>query len=130
MRILLIDDDAAFRTIFKIRLVNEGRHDVLTAENGKEGLEIAAGDNLDLILLDIMMPEMDGIEVLGKLKEDEKTRQIPVFMLTAKNDISDVQKCSKLGADSYLVKPILTNDLNKFLRTRLDKAHQEKQKNP
>lgn len=129
MRILLIDDDAAFRKIFKIRLVNEGRHDVLTAENGKEGLEIAAGDNLDLILLDIMMPEMDGIEVLKKLKKDEKTRQIPVFMLTAKNDISDVQKCSKLGADSYLVKPILTHSVDELIRTRLDKVRQEKHKN-
>ena len=103
-RILVVDDEKDIVDLVKYNLQKEG-YTVLTARNGKEALEIAQPP-LHLILLDIMMPEYDGLEVLRRLKGSERTNSIPVIFLTAKGGDVDEVVGLELGADDYILKPI------------------------
>src|SRR5688572_33118576 len=78
---------------------------VSTASDGVEGLEKARAEHPDIVLLDIMMPRMDGLEVTKALKSDESTKQIPIILLSAKAQASDIQAGKDIGADDYLTKP-------------------------
>lgn len=103
-KVLLIDDDNLLVRMYGKKFESED-HTVSTASDGEEGLEKAESETPDLILLDIMMPEMDGVEVLEKLKSNDKTKKIPVVMLTnLGSSEANIDKCLDLGAVSYLIK--------------------------
>lgn len=102
--LLIIDDNDMNRDLLARRL-KQAYYEVIDVDNGKEALELAKEKNIDLILLDILMPNMDGYEVLENLKGDPETRLIPVIMLTAVHEMDSVVRCFELGADDYLTKP-------------------------
>ena len=102
--ILLVDDDPLIIRMYEANFKREG-YDVLVASNGEEAVVQISKQKPDLILLDVMMPKMNGVETLKKLKSDEHTRDIPVIMLTNLGDkAEDVEGAKKLGAADYLVK--------------------------
>lgn len=109
-KILIIEDQATMRRNVALMLQFEG-HDALTAANGVEGLEVARRERPELILCDVMMPEMDGYACLRALREDEALRGTPFIFLTAKGDRNDVREGMGLGADAYLTKPVVREDL-------------------
>jgi DNA-binding response OmpR family regulator len=109
-KILVIDDEPELSKAIAIRLKASG-YDVITAQDGVEGLEKAKSSKPDLIVLDILMPKMDGYEVCRLLKFDEKYKSIPIIMLTAKAQDIDRAIGKKVGADDYLTKPFETQDL-------------------
>ena len=100
-KILVIEDEATLQKALNDILSQEG-YDVLSALDGVSGLDLALKENPDLILLDIILPKLDGFEVLKKLKEENS--QIPIIILTNLSDINDIQKALDLGATTYLVK--------------------------
>jgi adenylate cyclase len=102
--LLVVDDDGVSRAVLQNLLEIQG-HTVVVAKSGAQGLEIATSRPLDLILLDLLMPGMDGYEVVEKLKADPKLRTIPVVMISSVEDMPSVVKCVKLGADDYIFKP-------------------------
>ena len=106
-RILVVDDNNVNRDILQRRLEREG-YIVDTAENGRQALEEIDNQKYDLILLDILMPEMDGYDVLRALKASDKHKQIPVIMLTAVHESDSVRSCIEMGAADYLLKPYNT----------------------
>jgi len=102
-QILIIDDD--FMNIRVLSHILDGGYDILTATNGKRGIEMAHEFFPDLILLDIEMPEMDGYEVIAKLKEDRKLKNIPVLFVTGNNAADDEWRGLQAGAVGYIGKP-------------------------
>ncbi len=102
-KILVIEDEATLQKALNEVLSKDG-YEVVSSLDGLKGLELAQGENPDLILLDIILPKMDGFEVLKRIKEDDKTSQIPVIILTNLSDVNDIQKALDLGATTYLVK--------------------------
>ncbi|HIK55424.1 MAG TPA: response regulator [Synechococcales cyanobacterium M55_K2018_004] len=104
-RILIIDDEEDIRTIATVALETVGGWDSLSAASGQEGLAIAQAQHPDAILLDVMMPEMDGIEVFQQLQANPSTQAIPVILLTAKVQAADQRKLSTLGAIATIPKP-------------------------
>ena len=102
--VLVVDDIEANRDVLSRRLKRQG-YEVATAENGREALERLRAETFDLVLLDIMMPEMDGYEVLHRLKADETLRHIPVIMISALSEFDSVVRCIEMGAEDYLPKP-------------------------
>lgn len=103
-RILVVDDTESNRDMLSRRLERRG-FTVETAKNGREALDMIRSGSFDLVLLDIMMPELNGYEVLKQMKEDEELQYIPVVMISAIDDVESVVKCLELGADDYLPKP-------------------------
>jgi adenylate cyclase len=103
-RVLLVDDSAESRDVLGALLAALG-HGVETAGGGREALERVKGEAFDLIILDIMMPEMDGYEVLSQLKQDAGTRHIPVLVLSGYTELDSVVRCVQMGAEDYLTKP-------------------------
>lgn len=110
-RILVIDDEEDFCKLVRMNLLLLGNFRVAIATNGKEGIKIAKNTRPDLILLDILMPDMDGFEVLDKLKKDENTMDIPVVMLTAKGDEASRIRAMELYDEEYITKPIEAQEL-------------------
>ncbi len=104
-RILIADDNPENLNIFQARLAAHG-YEILTAADGEEALAIARGKQPDLILLDVMMPKMDGIEACRHLKADPSLPFVPIIMVTAKTDSRDVVAGLEAGADEYLPKPV------------------------
>ncbi|MGD1951228.1 MAG: response regulator [Leptolyngbyaceae cyanobacterium] len=104
-RILIIDDDADIREATQLCLEITGHWDVLKASNGPEGIEIAQSETLDVILLDMMMPGMDGLTILKRLKNNPKTQKIPVIILTAKAQSHEKEFFGKLDVSSIITKP-------------------------
>ena len=102
--ILAIDDDRNMLNLL-IKQVETMGHRLITAQSGNEGLEHAKSGNPDLILLDIMMPEMDGFEVVRKLRIEENTKNTPVIMITSKSDRTYVLNSMRYGVIDYIVKP-------------------------
>ena len=102
--LLVVDDIEADRDVLSRQLERQG-YVVATAENGRQAFEMLRADNFDLVLLDIMMPEMDGYEVLQRLKADEALRHIPVIMISALSEFDSVVRCIEIGAEDYLLKP-------------------------
>jgi CheY-like chemotaxis protein len=103
---VLIVDDEPFNIEVLEQAMEESEYQVLTASNGKEAWEKIQSEEPDLILLDLMMPVMDGFQVLAKIKEDSMLRNIPVIIVSAENDSKSVVKGIKQGAEDYLTKPI------------------------
>ncbi|HBR00301.1 MULTISPECIES: EAL domain-containing protein [unclassified Roseofilum] len=119
-KILVIEDDEAIRENVLELLESEG-YEVLGAENGREGLKIAQNAIPDLILCDVMMPELTGYAVLTTLQENPALSHIPFIFLTAKGDRLDFRYGMELGADDYLMKPCLPNEILRAVAARLDK---------
>ncbi len=103
-KILIVDDGQQNRDVLSKRLVRQG-HEVVAAASGAEALSLIYGQLFDLVLLDIMMPDVDGFEVLRQLKQDPAVSDIPVVMISALSAVDDIAKCIALGADDYLSKP-------------------------
>ncbi len=102
-RILLVEDDAFLASIYAQKLEVEG-YDVSLATNGEDGLKMAAKDMPVLILLDLVLPQLDGFEVLSRLKQDPATRKIPVLVLSNLGQSEDIERCMDLGAAGYIIK--------------------------
>ncbi len=102
--ILIIEDEEDIRELVKYNLQRENLG-VLEAESGEEGLKLVERAAPDLILLDLMLPGKDGLEICRMLKRDESTQNIPVIMMTARGEESDIVTGLELGADDYIVKP-------------------------
>jgi CheY-like chemotaxis protein len=107
---LVVDDDRLLLRLIELNLGKVGMK-VLLAENGKEALRLAKQERPDVILLDLMMPIMDGYEVMRLLKASHNTRDIPVVMLTAKTSQSDRRRCEEMGAIAFITKPFNLEDL-------------------
>ena len=103
-KILIVEDEESLLKLESILLTSKG-FEVKGVANGRAALEEIQKSHPDLILLDIMLPEMDGFEVCKKIKEDPQTRDIPVIMLTAKKTREDMEKGKEVGADCYITKP-------------------------
>jgi CheY-like chemotaxis protein len=112
-RILLVDDDPHAIEILTRMLGREG-YACVSASGGAEALELLANQPVDVILLDVMMPDMDGLEVCARLRQDERLRPIPVILLTAKDDMETRSQGMALGVSEYLTKPINKREL--FMR--------------
>jgi DNA-binding NarL/FixJ family response regulator len=120
-RILVIDDDAKLRQHFSELLRLEG-YAVVEARNGREGVEVARRELPDLVLCDITMPEMNGHRVLETLRAEPRTAALPFIFLTGWDDPADVRTGMNLGADDYLVKPVVPEDLAAAVSARLRRA--------
>ena len=114
-KLLVVEDDDDILKLLSYHL-RSGGFDVLTSQNGMEGLEMARSHLPDLVLLDLMLPGLDGFEVCKELKRDQKTTPIPVIMLTARGDEVDRIVGLELGADDYVVKPFSPREI--VLRVR------------
>lgn len=102
-KILIIEDDNMIRDMYTLKCSQEG-FEVVAADNGEDGLAKAKSEHPDMILLDIILPKMDGFTVLKNVKEDESLKQVPVIMLTNLGQDGDVKKGLELGAVDYLIK--------------------------
>ncbi|MFC1677323.1 response regulator [Planctomycetota bacterium] len=118
--VLVIEDEKNIRGILKYNLESDG-FEVILAEDGPIGLELAREKEPDVILLDWMMPEMDGLEVLSKLKMNVQTRNIPVFMLTAKKRPCHLRAAIAESVDGYIAKPFDPAKLGEKIRDMLEK---------
>jgi CheY-like chemotaxis protein len=134
--ILIADDSEALLAYLPIALERMGYNKVILARNGKNALKLIKASRPDVVLLDIMMPLMDGVEVLKHIKSAEKTASIPAIMLTTVSDMEKYEECKQLGCSGYLAKPVKVTELGdtlnrcityaggkqrKFLRTVLEK---------
>lgn len=126
-KILIIEDDKILRENTRELLALEN-YRVFTAENGREGLETAKRIYPDLIISDILMPVMDGYELLKSLYKNRATRDIPFIFLSAKAEAEDIRAGMNMGADDYLTKPFHEKDLLRAVRTRLNKHETLKRK--
>lgn len=104
-RILVIDDEDDIREVAQLSLEMVGNWEVLTAGSGREGLAVAAAELPDAILLDVMMPDLDGPSTFEKLQENPRTRNIPVILLTAKMQAADRRRFERLGVNGVITKP-------------------------
>ena len=109
-RVLVVDDDPVIQKLLKVNFEMEG-YEVLSAADGAEGLDQAGSGRPDVIILDVMMPKMNGLEVLAALKADDSTKNIPVILLSAKAQAGDVQAGLDRGANAYVTKPFDPLDL-------------------
>ena len=103
--ILVVDDNEDNRYTLSMRLRREGWKTIVEAQTGQQALDLLAKQSFDLVLLDIMMPEMNGYEVLGHIRSDMALREIPVIMISAVDEIESVVRCIEIGAEDYLLKP-------------------------
>ena len=120
-RILVIDDDARLREHYIEILKLEG-YEVVEARNGREGVERARREPPDLVLCDITMPEMNGHRVLETLRGETRTAHVPFVFLTGWNEREDIRTGMNLGADDYLTKPVVADELAAAIRARLRRA--------
>lgn len=114
-KILVVDDEKHIVRLVQVNLERAG-YEVVTAYDGEEALQKVKQERPDLIVLDVMMPKMDGFEVMKHLKADPETKEIPVIMLTAKAQDADVFRGWKAGVDCYLTKPFNPLELLTFVK--------------
>ncbi|MBN2377021.1 MAG: response regulator [Sedimentisphaerales bacterium] len=128
-RVLIVDDNAQNAELLQAHLESLGCV-IQIAQNGIEALEMVNREKPDIILLDVMMPKMSGFEVCRRLKSDSKTRDIPVVIVTALNELADVERGVDSGADDFLSKPInkleLLTRVKSLLRVRHLKSELER----
>jgi len=104
LSVLVVDDDPVILRLLQVNFDLEGI-DVVTAVDGEEGLKLAQSDPPDLVISDIMMPKVNGLELLAALRSSPDTASLPVILLSAKAQVADVQRGLELGADDYVTKP-------------------------
>ncbi len=123
-KILVIEDEPEMcRNLTTVLRLEQFRP--LPAENGRIGIELAKKEKPDLILCDVMMPELDGYGVIAALRADQETAAIPFIFLTAKGEKPDIRAGMNLGADDYLIKPVTKYDLLDAINSRLERATQQ-----
>ncbi len=122
-KIMIVDDEMATLLPLKRSLEAEG-YSVIEAVNGYEALEKSKTEIPELIILDLMLPGIDGFEVCVQLKKDERTERIPVIMLTAKDEIRDKVEGLEMGADDYVTKPFNLNELKARIKNVLKRSRE------
>ena len=120
-RVLVVDDNRMNRLKLTRALKAEG-YDVVEAPGGKEALDALASQRIDLVLLDLLMPDVDGFQVLEKMQVDQQTRGIPVIMVTAVDEADDLKRCMEIGAVDYITKPFDIEILKERVESHLDNA--------
>lgn len=125
--ILVVDDEKSIRDLLKFNLENEGYHPVL-AEDGGQVMDILAEKEIDLIILDLMLPEVDGLTLCRRIKSTEQYKDIPVIMLTARSEEIDKVIGLELGADDYVSKPFSVRELIARIRAVLRRSGRSEQK--
>ncbi len=125
-RLLLIDDDPNLILLVKDYLEFRG-YEVITAENGREALEVLEQEIPDMIICDVMMPEMDGYSFVNQVRQDERTSWIPILFLSAKGQSGDKIKGLNIGADVYMVKPFEPEELVAQVEASLKQAYRQRQ---
>ena len=116
--VLAVDDEPDILEMLKIWLESYG-YRVMTSENGRAALQLFGEFGADLVILDIMMPGMDGLEVLSNLKAEKKNVNLPVVMLTAKGDTKSIFEAQRLGATDFLMKPFEEKELARIIESIL-----------
>ncbi len=116
--VLIVDDEPMARTLLRLMLVRAGFH-VSEAEDGFDALEKVRKNPPDVILLDVMMPGMDGFAVCEKLRSEPATTELPIIMLSAKTDLDSINKGLRAGATIYLTKPISPEELTQHVKDAL-----------
>lgn len=116
--VLVVDDEPIARTLLRLMLVRAG-FEVLEAEDGVDALEKVKENPPDLVILDVMMPGMDGFAVCRAIRQNEAVSTLPVIMLSAKTDTDSINQGLDAGADKYLTKPISPNELTHHVRDAL-----------
>jgi len=120
-RILIVDDEEVIRKFLKIHLTKLG-YEVTEAEDGQKAIEKIGGGKFDLIICDVMMPNKNGWEVVKEVKSNPKSSEIPIILLTAKNDDVDMFKGYELGANYYMTKPFTKDQLLYGLKLMFEEA--------
>jgi DNA-binding response OmpR family regulator len=123
-KVLIVDDEEVIRKFLKIHLAKLG-YEVKEAADGEQAIEELGKDDFDLLICDILMPKKDGWEVVKEVKSNSKTRHLPVIVLTAKNEDSDMFKGYDLGANYYMTKPFTKAQLIYGLRLMFNEAPEE-----
>ena len=118
-KILIIEDEPDLCKIYRLRL--ESKYEIIVAQDGMEGLEKARHEKPDLILLDLMLPKLGGMQVCRLLKFDEKYRNIPILIVTARGQITDKEMMTKMGANDYIIKPFKTEELIRKIEGIIEK---------
>lgn len=121
-KILVVDDDTAINELIKINLELSG-YDVISAYDGIQGFTLAKQEMPDLIVLDVMMPDVDGYTVAKRVRENDLTKNIPILMLTAMGQLQDKVKGFDIGVDDYLVKPFEMEELQVRIRALLKRIN-------
>ena len=121
-KILVVDDDEAINELIKVNLELSG-YDVISAFDGIQGFTLAKQELPDLIILDIMMPDVDGYTVAKRVRENKTTKEIPILMLTAMGQLEDKVKGFDIGVDDYLVKPFEMEELKVRVRALLKRIN-------
>jgi two-component system alkaline phosphatase synthesis response regulator PhoP len=117
-KVLIVDDQPSMITTLRFQVQNAG-YDFLTASNGEEALRVIDSDKPDLVMLDVMMPKMNGWEVCRTIRSNEATKHIPVFIITALHSDADSVNAKNSGANEFIVKPIKSADLAARLKKYL-----------
>lgn len=125
-RLLLIDDDPNLILLVKDYLEFRG-YEVITAENGREAIEVLEQEIPDMIICDVMMPEMDGYAFVNEVRQEERTSWIPILFLSAKGQSQDKIKGLNIGADVYMVKPFEPEELVAQVEASLKQAYRQRQ---
>lgn len=120
-KIMVVEDDPTTVKLLKFMLERK-KYEVVSCSNGKEAVDSLERESPDLILMDVMMPEMDGIQATGKIKENPATSSIPVIILSALGQEMEVMKGLQCGADGYVVKPFDSQALLRIIEEKLDKS--------
>jgi CheY-like chemotaxis protein len=120
-KLLLIEDDPIARRLVELQLSTEG-YELVTAPDGLQGLKIISENPPDLVLLDLMLPGLDGFEVLSRIRSDPKTAQLPVIVLSAKSRPTDTETANKMGASGYITKPYTKDELIGLVASSLSEA--------
>ncbi len=121
-RILAVDDTETMRAFYKLLLTAQG-YGVVTADDGVDALDKIDGARPDLVLLDLMMPRLDGIETCRRIKQDEAMRDVKVLMVTSRSDYPRISEAFAAGCDDYVVKPVGRTELLLKVRELLKFSH-------
>lgn len=125
-KILVVDDDEDSRSLLSHLLERRG-YEVVLADGGKAALEMLAGTNVDVVLLDVMMPVMDGFAVCREMQKNPKTANLPVILLTARDDMETRAAGMNTGVSEFLAKPVNKEELFQRVQTQVEASHRARQ---